>query len=56
MLAPAMLLFCILMDITIDTLVILMKARGIGSDYSVAIVMFILALLSQCYWLVLEEC
>ena len=46
-LAPAMLVFCILMDITIGVLVILMNARGLGSDYSVAVVMFILALLSM---------
>jgi hypothetical protein len=35
------------MDITIGVLVILMNARGLGSDYSVAVVMFILALLSM---------
>jgi hypothetical protein len=47
LLTPAMLVFCILMDVTIGTLIILMKSRGVGGDYSVAIVMFLLALISM---------
>lgn len=46
LLTPAMLVFCILMDITIGVLVVLMKSKGLEGDYSIAVVMFMLALLS----------
>ena len=46
LLTPAMLVFCILMDITIGALTIVMKLKGLASDYFVAVVMFVLALLS----------
>jgi hypothetical protein len=45
-LAPAMLVFCFLMDITISVLVILMKSKGLEGDYSVTVIMNALALIS----------
>jgi len=46
MLAPTMLVFCILMDITIGGLNIIMKIRGIEASYTITVVMAILALIS----------
>lgn len=46
LLAPAALVFCILMDITIGGLVVVMNMRGIESDYSLTIIMSVLAALS----------
>jgi hypothetical protein len=46
LLAPAMITFCILMDITIGSLVIVMKMRGLDADWSVAFIMSLLALIS----------
>ena len=45
-LAPVMLVFCFLMDITISVLVILMKSKGLEGDYSVTVIMNALALIS----------
>lgn len=44
--APALLMFCILMDITIAVLAIAMKMKGIGSGYSVILFMGVFALFS----------
>lgn len=46
LLAPAMLVFCILMDITIGGLVIIMKIKGIESDVSLTMIMGALAMFS----------
>jgi hypothetical protein len=42
-----MLVFLILMDLTIGALTVLMKSKGLTGDYSVAVAMFVLALLSM---------
>jgi hypothetical protein len=47
LLTPAMLVFLILMDLTIGALTVLMKSKGLTGDYSVAVAMFVLALLSM---------
>jgi hypothetical protein len=44
LLAPAVLTFCILMDITIGTLMIVMDIRGIETDLSLTVIMVLLAL------------
>lgn len=44
LLAPAVLTFCILMDITIGTLMIVMNMRGIETDLSLTVIMVLLAL------------
>ena len=46
LLAPCMLVFCILMDITIGWLIIVMKSRGVEANYFITILMGILALIS----------
>jgi hypothetical protein len=46
LLAPVMLTFFILMDITIGFLVLVMKIRGIGTDLTVTVAMVALAVLS----------
>jgi hypothetical protein len=46
LLAPALLFFCILMNLCIGLLVLFMKAKGIAADYSVTIIMSILAMIS----------
>ncbi len=43
LLAPVLLVFFILMSITIGTLIIVMKAKGIEAEYSIAVIFFILA-------------
>lgn len=45
-LAPVILTFCILMDITIGVLVLLMKARNIESNLTVTVIMTVLAVVS----------
>ena len=44
LLAPVVLTFCILMDITIGTLMIVMNMRGIETDSSLTVIMGLLAL------------
>jgi len=44
--APVLLVFFFLMDLTIATLSVMMKLRGVGGDYMVAIVMITLAAIS----------
>ncbi|HEX2787712.1 MAG TPA: hypothetical protein VHP32_07390 [Ignavibacteria bacterium] len=46
LLAPAILMFFILMDITLAFLIVVMNSRGIESSYTVAIIMSILAVFS----------
>jgi hypothetical protein len=46
LLTPAMMTFCILMDITIGGLVIVMKMKGLDADWSLTIIMGLLALIS----------
>jgi hypothetical protein len=46
LLAPAVLTFAILMDITIGTLVIVMDMRGIETDLSITVIMGLMALFS----------
>ena len=45
-LAPVLLVFCILMNITIGTLQVMMTQRGVESGYEITIIMLILAVLS----------
>ncbi|MEO8167100.1 MAG: hypothetical protein ABI623_02575 [bacterium] len=51
-LAPVMLVFTILMNITIAVLVVVMMMNGIGSGYAVAVIMSLLALVSAVLLLV----
>ena len=46
LLAPAVLTFCILMDITIGTLMIVMNMRGIETDLSLTVIMGLLAVIT----------
>ena len=52
LLGSAALVFMILMALTIGALVVVMNIRGLAADYTVAIVMTLLALLS-CTLLIL---
>jgi hypothetical protein len=45
-LAPCMLMFCILMDVTIGWLIIVMKRKGVEADYVITIIMSALGVLS----------
>ncbi|HJS56436.1 MAG TPA: hypothetical protein VJ765_17910, partial [Chitinophagaceae bacterium] len=51
-LAPVILSFFILMDITIGTLVIIIKQRGLDGSYILALIMYVLAIISAMllYW------
>ena len=49
LLAPAMLSFCVLMDITIGGLVIVMKMKGIESHIGVTVIMCLLAVVSGVF-------
>lgn len=46
LLAPAVLTFCILMDITIGTLMIVMNMKGIETDLSLTVIMGLLAMIT----------
>lgn len=53
LLAPAMLTFCLFMDLTIGGLVIVMNMKGVDADFSLTLVMSVFALISAILLLML---
>ncbi|HTJ53456.1 MAG TPA: hypothetical protein VL443_28570, partial [Cyclobacteriaceae bacterium] len=53
LLAPVLLMFALLMDLTIAELMVVMKHYGVISDISVSVVMMILAIISLTLLLLL---